>query len=119
MKKSIGYNIEEFPQNNTTEIDKKSPFSGNVSIRGKTFVGTVVSDSMQKTVKVEWENMIQSQKFRRYLKTKTRVAAHNPVEINAKKGDLVLIGETRPLSKTKHFAVLKVLTKEEAENESN
>lgn len=120
MKKSIGYNIEDFPKKESlSNTDKKSPFSGDVSIRGKTFVGEVVSDSMNRTVKVQWENTVQSQKYRRYLKTKTKVAAHNPDEIQAKKGDMVLIGETRPLSKTKHFAVLKVLTKEEAENESN
>jgi ribosomal protein S17 len=97
MKQSIGYNITEFPES-VSKTDKKSPFSGNVSIRGKTFVGKVVSDAMNKTVKVEWDNTVVSPKYRRYLKTKTKVAAHNPEEINAKKDDTVLIAETRPLS---------------------
>lgn len=114
MKQSIGYNITQFPES-ISKTDKKSPFSSNVSIRGKTFVGKVVSDAMNKTVKVEWDNTVMSQKYRRYLKTKTKVAAHNPEEINAKQDDMVLIGETRPLSKTKHFVVLKILTKEEVE----
>lgn len=112
MKKSVGYNIEEFPQKSEVE-DKKCPFHGDVSVRGKTFVGVVVSDSMDKTVKVQWENTVKSTKYNRYLKTRTKVAAHNPEAIDAKVGDTVLIGETRPLSKTKHFAVLKILTSQE------
>lgn len=115
MKKSVGYNIDEMPQK-SDKADKKCPFYGNVSVRGKTFVGVVVSDSMDKTVKVQWENTIRSTKYNRYMKSRTKVAAHNPEAINAKLGDKVLIGETRPLSKTKHFAVLKVLTQAEAEN---
>ena len=108
MKTSVGYNIEEVPQQAEAD-DKKCPFHGDVSVRGKTFVGVVVSDSMNKTVKVQWDNAVKSTKYNRYLKTRTKVAAHNPLAINAKKGDKVIIGETRPLSKTKHFAVLKIL----------
>lgn len=115
MKKSVGYNIENtLDIKESTSTDKKCPYTGNVSVRGKTFEGRVVSDSMSRTVKVEWDNLVKDSKFNRYLKTKSRVAAHNPDVIGAKVGDKVLIGETRPLSKTKHFVVIKVL-----ENESN
>ena len=108
MKKSIGYNIDYMPKEVDT-IDKKSPFHGDVKIRGKTFEGVVTSDSMSRTVKVEWENLVKDSKYKRYLKKRTKVSAHNPDSISAKVGDRVLIGECRPLSKTKHFAVLKVL----------
>lgn len=111
MKKSVGYNIEEVPQN--VSNDKKCPYYGKVSVRGKLFEGFVVSDSMNKTVKVAWETLAKDTKYNRYLKKKTKVAAHNSDTIGAKKGDKVLIGETRPLSKTKHFAVLKILQKAE------
>ena len=115
MKQAIGYNVEDFPKKaDSVKEDKKCPFYGDVAIRGKTFVGVVVSDSMNKTVKVQWENAVKSTKYNRYLKTRTKVAAHNPEVINAKVGDKVLIGETRPLSKTKHFAVLKILSSKEA-----
>ena len=114
MKKSIGYNIDEMPQK-PQEEDKKSPFHSNVSIRGKTFVGTVVSDLMNKTVKVEWENTVRDKKYNRYMKSRTKVAAHNPIALSAKVGDKVLIAETRPLSKTKHFAVIKILSQQEEE----
>ncbi len=110
MKKNVGYNIEaQVESKDVTTEDKKCPHTGEVSVRGKTFEGVVVSDSMNRTVKVEWENLVKDTKYNRYFKTRSRVAAHNPDVIKAKKGDRVLIGECRPLSKTKHFAVLKVL----------
>jgi small subunit ribosomal protein S17 len=108
MKKSVGYAIDSKPEQADTE-DKKCPFTGKTTLRGKSFEGRVVSDVMDKTVKVEWETLVKDSKYKRYFKKRTRVAAHNPVAINAKKGDLVHIVETRPLSKTKHFAVVKVI----------
>ncbi len=36
--------------------------------------------------------------------------AHNPPCINAKEGNIVMIGETRRLSKTKSFAVIEKLS---------
>ncbi|MCA9486389.1 30S ribosomal protein S17 [Candidatus Woesearchaeota archaeon] len=107
MKKSVGYNIEYKPEEKTDDVH--CPHFGSISVRGKVFEGVVSSDSMQKTVKVEWENTTKSTKYNRYLKTRTCVAAHNPDSIKAQKGDKVLIGETRPISKTKHFVVIKVL----------
>lgn len=108
MKTTVGYNIENTVEK-TDSNDKNCPYTGTVSIRGKVFEGVVVSDSMDKTVKVSWENVVKDPKYNRYFKTRSKVAAHNPDCIKAKKGDKVLIGETRPLSKTKHFAVVKVL----------
>lgn len=108
MKKSIGYNVD-FMAEGTSENDKKCPFTGTTSVRGKMFEGTVVSSSMARTVKVQWETMVKDTKYNRYLKNRTKVAAHNPDVISAKVGDTVLIGECRPLSKTKHFVVLKVI----------
>ncbi|MDD9953978.1 MAG: 30S ribosomal protein S17 [Candidatus Woesearchaeota archaeon] len=78
-----------------------------LSTRGRTFTGTVVSDKMAKTVTVEWPRRKYVKKYQRYEKRRTRVKAHD--ELGAKKGDRVEIMETRPLSKTKHFIVTKVL----------
>ena len=108
MKKSIGYNVDFKPEETSTE-DKKCPFNGTTSVRGKMFEGIVVSSAMARTVKVEWETMVKDTKYNRYLKNRTKVAAHNPDVISAKLGDTVLIGECRPLSKTKHFTVIKVI----------
>lgn len=78
----------------------------NTSTRGRTFTGVVVSDKMSKTVTVEWTRRSYIPKYERYEKRRTRVKAHNPDEIDAREGDVVIIKETRPLSKTKHFIVI-------------
>ncbi|MDD3175025.1 MAG: 30S ribosomal protein S17 [Candidatus Nanoarchaeia archaeon] len=83
----------------------------NTSIRGKIIVGRVVSAKMHKTVTVEWERKVLLRKFERFTKKTSKVAAHNPENINAQEGDLVKIGEVRPLSKTKNFMVLEILEK--------
>lgn len=106
MKKSIGIDVEA-PKDTCT--DENCPFHGTLSVRGNFFRGEVVSDSMQKTVTVEWTRRVYVPKVERYLLKKTRVKAHNPSCIGAEKGDKVLIGETRPLSKSKNFVVLQKL----------
>ena len=110
MKKSVGYDVDFKPEKkDTASDDKTDPYFGSLSIRGKMFKGIVVSDSMHRTVKVEWDAIVKDAKYNRYFKKRTKVSVHNPDSIFAKKGDKVLIGECRPLSKTKHFVVLKVL----------
>ncbi|MBD3304681.1 30S ribosomal protein S17 [Candidatus Woesearchaeota archaeon] len=86
---------------------RKQPDFGSLSLRGRAFRGVVINDAMQKTVTVEWERRKKSQKYERYEKKRTRVKAHNPESIDAKKGDLVEIKECRPLSKTKNFVIVK------------
>ncbi len=107
MKKTIGYNVDFKPESECN--DSNCPHHGEIAVRGKTFEGVIISDSMDKTVTVEWENLVKDSKFNRYFKTRSKVAAHNSDCVKAKKGDKVLIAETRPLSKTKHFAVIKVI----------
>ena len=107
MKKTIGYNVDFKPESVCN--DSNCPHYGEIAVRGKTFEGVVISDSMDKTVTIEWENLVKDSKFNRYFKTRSKVAAHNSDCVKAKKGDKVLIAETRPLSKTKHFAVIKVI----------
>jgi len=92
--------------------DSKCPIHGPVKVRGQTFKGRVVSAKPSKTVTVERTLIEFVPKYERYKKKRSRVHAHNPSCINAKEGDLVLVGETRRLSKTKSFAVLKVLSEE-------
>lgn len=76
-----------------------------LSTRGRSFVGRVVSDRMAKTVTVEWERRRYVPKYQRYEKRRTRVKAHD--ETGAKIGDIVEIRETRPISKTKNFLVIR------------
>lgn len=97
----------------------------SLSLRGRIFIGTVISARMQKTVTVEWERKHFLKKYERYEKRKSKVKAHNPESVNAKEGDIVKIMECRPISKTKNFIVVGVMGKErgfkermEAEEES-
>jgi small subunit ribosomal protein S17 len=76
-----------------------------IKTRGRTFTGIVVEARMQNTATVEWPRRMQAQKYERYMTRRTRVKAHNPKEIDAKKGDVVKIIECRPISKTKHFLI--------------
>ena len=79
----------------------------NITTRGRTFEGIIVSSKAQKTVTVAWERRIYVKKYERYQTKRSKVKAHN--EINAKEGDKVIIKECRPISKTKKFVVVEVL----------
>ena len=83
----------------------------NTSTRGRTFKGEVISAKMHSTVTVQWERRKYIPKYERYEKRRSKVKAHNPESINAEEGDHVEIKETRPLSKTKHFVVTKIIKK--------
>ncbi len=89
--------------------DPNCPYHGNIKVRGITLVGRVVSDKMDKTVTVEREEIKKVPKYERFMRKRYRIHAHNPPCINAKEGDVVLIGETRKIAKTVSFVVLKVI----------
>ncbi|MCQ5340281.1 MAG: 30S ribosomal protein S17 [Candidatus Methanomethylicia archaeon] len=87
--------------------DKKCPFHGNVTIRGRILTGRVVSDRMQRTVVVQVDYLKYYPKYKRYARCKSKIHAHNSPCIAAKKGDIVRIAECRPLSKTVAFVVIE------------
>lgn len=100
--------------------DKNCPFHGKLTVRGRLLNGIVTSDKMYKTVVVGWTRRVYVPKYERYENRRSAIKAHNPDCINAKKGDIVRISETRPLSKTKHFVVVEVIagqSKEQAVKE--
>jgi len=74
----------------------------------KVRVGTVVSDSMDKTVVVAVERTIRHPLYRRTMKRTTRFMAHDE-ENQAKVGDKVRLMETRPLSKHKRWRVVEIV----------
>ena len=81
----------------------------NLSVRGGIFVGKVTSAKAPLTVTVEKEIVRYVAKFERYKKDRAILKAHNPVEIGAAEGDIVRVGETRKISKTKSFILMEVL----------
>ena len=92
--------------------DDKCPIHGSVKVRGQTIKGRVISAKPTNTVTIERTLIEFVPKYERYKKKRSRVHAHNPACIGAKEGDIVLAGETRRLSKTKSFVVLKVVSEE-------
>lgn len=92
-----------------TCADVKCALHGRVEARGRTFIGKVISDKMQKTVTVEWPRLCYIPKFERYEKRRSRVKAHNPDCIAAKTGDMVKIAECRPIAKTVSFVIIERL----------
>ena len=69
-------------------------------------VGTVVSDKMDKTVVVKIDTLKRHPKYKKTYKVSKKFKAHS--EDNAFHiGDRVEIEETKPISKDKHFKVLR------------
>jgi small subunit ribosomal protein S17 len=81
-------------------------------MRGKPKVreGVVVSDKMDKTVVVVVQRLVQHAKYKKHLRRRSRVKAHDQHNRCAV-GDRVLIAETRPLSRDKRWTVRAVLEK--------
>ena len=68
--------------------------------------GVVVSDKMKDTVVVLVHNYVKHPKYQKYMQKSKKYKAHNPG--NTKKiGETVSIEECRPISKDKHFTVIK------------
>uniref|UniRef100_A0A8C7E3C8 Small ribosomal subunit protein uS17 n=1 Tax=Naja naja TaxID=35670 RepID=A0A8C7E3C8_NAJNA len=86
-------------------IDKKCPFTGNVSIRGRILSGVVTKMKMQRTIVIRRDYLHYIRKYNRQKHTE-HVGA--PVSLDVQIGDIVTVGECRPLSKTVRFNVLKV-----------
>ena len=79
----------------------------------KEFIGIVVSDKMKKTIVVRVMQQSKHPKYGRITKKYNKFKAHDENN-TAKIGDTVLIEETRPLSKEKHFRLVRVIKKETA-----
>jgi small subunit ribosomal protein S17 len=93
------------PKTTKTTTQNKNEYP----VRGNELVGKVVSAKTPKMVTIEREIVVYVSKFERYKKSKSKVHAHNPEWINAKEGDIVKIGETRKISKTKNFIVTQIV----------
>lgn len=95
-------------EDNSIECDDaRCHIHGNLSLRGRLFEGVVISDASTNTVTVENTNIKKIKKYNRYMKTRTKLHAHNPPCIGAKVGDRVRISECRKLSKTKNYVVIE------------
>jgi small subunit ribosomal protein S17 len=80
-----------------------------IRTRGAVVEGKVVRDRGKKTVIVQRDLVAFVPKYERYIRKRSKIAAHNPDSIGAKVGDWVQIEECRRISKTKAWIVTKIL----------
>jgi small subunit ribosomal protein S17 len=75
----------------------------------RTAVGVVTSAKMNKTRRVEIPSLVKHARYGKYIKRRTICYVHDEQNVS-RQGDTVEIMETRPLSKTKSWRLLRVVT---------
>ena len=73
-------------------------------------IGTVVSNKADKTVTVLVERLVKHKMYHKIMKRRSKFAAHDDRN-DCQIGDKVLISESRPLSKSKRWRVIKIVEK--------
>ena len=83
-----------------------------MKLRGtkRQMVGTVVSNKADKTVTVLVERLVKHKTYHKIMRRRTKFAAHDDRN-DCQIGDTVLISESRPLSKSKRWRVIKIVEK--------
>merc|ERR1712241_1620661 len=90
-------------------IDKKCPFVGKVSIRGRILTGVITKMKMNRTVVIRRDYLHYVKKYNRSEKRHKNMSVHmSPCFRDVQVGDVATVGECRPLSKTVKFNTLKV-----------
>ena len=73
-------------------------------------IGTVTSNTMDKTITVAVERKVKHPIYGKFIKKTTKFHAHDEKN-EASIGDVVRISETRPLSKTKRWRLVEIVEK--------
>jgi small subunit ribosomal protein S17 len=76
----------------------------------RVLVGVVTSDKMDKTRRVEIARLVKHARYGKYIRRRTVCKVHDEANVS-RKGDTVEIMETRPISKTKFWRLVRVVTK--------
>ena len=76
----------------------------------RTLTGKVVSNSRDKTIAVLVERKVRHPIYKKYIKRSTKVHAHDEKN-ECGLGDVVRVSESKPLSKTKNWALVEVVEK--------
>lgn len=108
QEKNIGIKVN-FPSKKCE--DKHCPFHGSIKMRGRAFIGRIVSKNTHKTAKIRWTRQYHVRKYERFEQRISKVLVHNPKCIDANIGDIVKIIESKPISKTKKFVIVDILKK--------
>ena len=78
----------------------------SINTKGRVLRGTVVGTKMQDTITVAVERYVKHPKYKKFMRRTKKFLVHD-VGNTAKEGDKVSIRETRPISKRKHFELIK------------
>ncbi len=76
----------------------------------RTIKGLVISNKMQKTVTVLVERQIKHALYGKYIKRSTKLHAHDADDL-CNEGDVVLMTEVAPISKTKNWRVVEIVAR--------
>lgn len=87
---------------------QQSAAAGQRVLKG-TMLGNVVSDRREKTRKVEVSYLVRAAKYGKYVRRRTIFHVHDPEEASHL-GDRVEIARCRPISKTKSWRLVRVIT---------
>jgi len=119
LMNNMAKKIKEKTEKNTGCKDRLCPVHGDKKLKshGRFFEG-FVKKKLPGRVTIEFKRIIKIPKYERYEKRKTKIHARLPecMEKDVNEGDLILVEETRPISKTIHFVVLEKIG---GKNESN
>ncbi len=96
--------------------DKNCPFYGQINVKKANLVGTIIKKDANGSATIQWERSRFVPKYERYEFCLSKIRVHNPASINAQIGEKVLVARTRPISKTKHHVIIKVLAEESGTN---
>ena len=107
MTRNIGLPVKELKKK-PVENEDNNPFNGSLSIRGKIFEGIVINAKAKGTVVIERESLIEFSKFKRFGRSKNKIHAHVPSNLDIQEGDYVVAAECRPISKSVSFVVVEV-----------
>ncbi|AFZ71085.1 archaeal ribosomal protein S17P [Caldisphaera lagunensis DSM 15908] len=86
--------------------DPNCPWHGSLRVRGVLLEGIVEKFRAKGSAVVRHEYLYYERKYKRYEWRKTKKLVHVPECLDIKEGDKVVIGETKPLSKTIKFVIL-------------
>ena len=84
--------------------------SDNKDKAQRTNEGRVISNKMDKTVTVLVERQVKHALYGKYIKRSTKLHAHD-ADNSCNEGDVVRVTEIAPLSKTKNWRVVEVVTR--------
>jgi len=84
------------------------------NVSGRTVIGKVVSNKMQKTIIVQVERKVMHPLYGKYMRKFSKMCAHDSDNV-CKIGDVVQIQMCRPISKTKSWKLVQVLSQADKE----